>query len=141
MGRSLGWLLPAMTLSLAACPTVDLGEEPVAPGACRPDPAYFESVVWPDFVAAVPEPARSCIASAGCHDSENNGRSSLRFQTASPVNFQLNYDIITRFLNCASPESSAALTKPQSGVVSHGGGDLFDSGSGAASTFLEWFAL
>src|SRR5690606_27316429 len=43
--------LPALFhLPLAACPTVDLGETPVSPGACRPDPAYFEEVIWPEFI-------------------------------------------------------------------------------------------
>jgi len=134
-------MLAAVTLVMAGCPTVDLGEEPVAPGACRPDPAYFESVIWPEFIEANSEPARSCIAASGCHDSENNGRSSLRFQTRAPLNFQLNYDIMTRFLNCATPEASTALTKPESGVAPHGGGDLFDSTNAAHTTFLDWFAL
>lgn len=138
MRRDALFVAAALAL-LTGCPTVDLGEEPAAPGACRPDPAYFRDTLWPEFIESSAAPERSCIVAAGCHDADNNGRSSLRFQTAEPVDFQLNYDVITRFLNCATPPASPALTKPQEGVVSHGGGDLFADDSAAATTFLQWF--
>lgn len=138
MARSL--LVFAAAL-LAACPTLDLGEEPAAPGSCRPDPAYFQDIIWPQFVEGGGDPALSCVAAAGCHDAGNNGRSSLRFETAEPIDFGLNYDVMTRFLNCATPEASSALTKPQAGLDAHGGGDLFDGSSPAVDMFLQWFAL
>lgn len=134
-------LLVCAVALLAACPTVDLGEEPATPGSCRPDPAYFQDTVWPEFIEGGGDMARSCVAASGCHDGNNNGRSSLRFETSEPINFQQNYDIFTRFLNCATPEASTALTKPESGVEPHGGGDLFDASSPAVDTFLQWFAL
>ncbi len=134
-------LLAFSVLPASGCPTVDLGEEPVAPGACRPDPAYFETIIWPEFIEGAATPGASCIANAGCHDANNNGRSSLRFQTATPINFSVNYDIISRFLNCSTPTASAALTKPQTGVATHGGGDLFAADSAVVQTFLMWFDL
>lgn len=138
MARSL--LVCAVAL-LGGCPTVDLGEEPAAPGACRPDPIYFEDVIWPEFVTGGGDPTVSCVGASGCHDAGNSARSSLRFDTAEPIDFAGNYDVLTRFLNCASPEASAALTKPQSGLDAHGGGDLFDAASAPATAFLQWFEL
>ena len=131
----------AFMVAIAGCPTVDLGEEPAAPGACRPDPAYFSQVIWPEFVEGAAEPGSSCIAASGCHDSNNNGRSSLRFQTLAPIDFQLNYDITTRFLNCGTPEASAALTKPLSGVNSHGGGDIIAPNGASMLVFIGWFDI
>jgi len=121
----------------AGCPTVDLGDTPVSPGSCRPDPSYYRDVIWPDFIAP-PDDARSCVAASGCHRIED-GRSALRL-TTDPVDDNRNYDNFTRFLNCGAPEASPALTKPLSGVDPHGGGDLFSSGSDPETTFLEWFA-
>jgi hypothetical protein len=121
----------------AGCPTVDLGDTPVSPGSCRPDPAYYRDVIWPDFVSP-PDDARSCVAASGCHRIED-GRSALRL-TTDPVDDNRNYDNFTRFLNCGAPEASPALTKPMSGADPHGGGDLFNPGDDPESTFLEWFA-
>lgn len=121
----------------AGCPTVDLGDTPVSPGSCRPDPAYYRDVIWPEFIAPG-DASRSCVAAAGCHRIED-GRSALRLAT-DPVDEARNYDNFTRFLNCGAPEASAALTKPLSGVDPHGGGDLFAPGSDPETTFLAWFA-
>lgn len=132
-------VLVVFGLFCAGCPTVDLGETPVSPGSCRPDPAYFEDVVWPEFLAP-DDPARSCVGESGCHRLED-GRSAFRLSTTSPIDFPRNYDVTARFLNCGTPEASSALTKPLSGVDPHGGGDLIDPGSNAEMVFLEWFAL
>ncbi|HYU15365.1 MAG TPA: hypothetical protein VEL05_04820 [Candidatus Acidoferrum sp.] len=121
------------------CPTVDLGETPVSPGSCRPDPGYYREVMWPEFFAPADE-ARSCVAASACHRIED-GRSALRLETADPVDQDHNYDIVSRFLDCGAPEASSTLTKPLSGVDPHGGGDLFGPGSAPEATFLEWFAL
>ena len=120
----------------AGCPTVDLGETPVSPGSCRPDPAYFRDTLWPEFIDP-PDTAQSCVGESGCHRVED-GRSALRFAT-DPIDDNRNYDVMTRFLNCGAPEASTALTKPLSGVDSHGGGDLFAPGSDPENVFLDWF--
>jgi hypothetical protein len=122
---------------LGGCPTVDLGDVPPDPGSCRPDPAYFEAVLWPEYIDTA-DPALSCVAADGCHD-RNNGRSALRLNTDLPIDFAENYNIVTRFLNCATPESSALFTKPLAGVEGHGGDDMFNEGSPSAMVFLEWF--
>ena len=126
-------------LAGTGCPTVDLGETPVSPGSCRPDATYFSDVMWPEFFAPADE-ALSCVAAGGCHRAED-GRSALRLESAEPIDQARNYDVVTRFLNCGAPEASSALTKPLDGVDPHGGGDLFGSGSGPESTFLQWFEL
>jgi hypothetical protein len=128
----------ACVLAGTGCPTVDLGETPVSPGSCRPDPAYYRDVMWPEYFSP-PDDAMSCVAAAGCHRS-GDGRSALRFQT-DPLDQNRNYDVVTRFLNCGAPESSAALSKPMSGIDPHGGGDLFAPGSAPATTFLAWPGL
>lgn len=130
-------LISTCALGSAGCPTVDLGETPVSPGSCRPDPGYYRDVIWPEFIAP-PDVSVSCVGDAGCHRIED-GRSALRF-TTTPIDDNRNYDNLTRFLNCGAPEASAALTKPLSGVDPHGGGDLIDPGSSTETTFLEWFA-
>lgn len=127
------------TLLLAGCPTVDLGETPVSPGACRPDPAYFEEFIWPEFIDTADE-EKSCVAEGGCHQLEN-GRSAFRVSTNPPIDFQANYNVTTRFLNCGTPSASSLLTKPVSGVDSHGGGDLFSPGSESELVFLDWFVI
>lgn len=134
-------LLALATCALWAtgCPTVDLGENPVSPGSCRPDVAYYRDVVWPEFLAPADQ-ARSCVAASQCHRAED-GRSALRLNASEPIDHDGNYDVATRFLNCGAPEASSMLTKPLDGVDPHGGGELFQPGSGPEATFLEWFAL
>ncbi|MBT8495679.1 MAG: hypothetical protein KJO07_21705 [Deltaproteobacteria bacterium] len=117
------------------CPTVDLGETPVAPGSCRPSRVYFDTVIWPEYLA--PSTEASCVGDSGCHR-RSDGRSSLRL-TTDPVDLGENYDVTTRFLNCGSAANSSLLTKPLSGQDAHGGGELFGSGDPAFDTFLDWF--
>lgn len=123
---------------LSACPTVDLGETPVSPGSCRPDPVYFEENIWPIFIDTG-DMQTSCVGEGGCHQLEN-GRSAFRVSVAQPIDFTANYNVTTRFLNCGTPSASSLLTKPISGVGSHGGGDLFAPGSANETIFLDWFA-
>ncbi len=122
---------------LGGCPTVDLGEMPVSPGACRPDPIYFEEFIWPEFIAPA-DTSKSCVAEGGCHQLEN-GRSAFRVSMSTPIDFAENYRVTTRFLNCGTPSASALLTKPLSGLDSHGGGDQFAPGSEPELVFLDWF--
>ena len=131
--------LPALCLlPLAACPTVDLGETPVSPGACRPDPAYFEDVIWPEFIDTG-DAQTSCVVEGGCHQLEN-GRSAFRVSLVEPIDYSANYNVVSRFLNCGTPSASPLLTKPISGVDSHGGGDLFAPDSASEDVFLGWFS-
>jgi hypothetical protein len=133
--------LAALLAALAGCPTVDLGDAPPDPGQCRPDPAYFEQTLWSNYLVTA-NPATSCASQAGCHRRED-GRSALRLELPAdgePVDFDTNYAVVTRFLNCGTPDASPLYTKPVSGVNSHGGGDLFAPGSASASVFLDWFA-
>jgi hypothetical protein len=128
-------------LAVTACPTVDLGEMPPAAGLCRPPIAYYQDVVWPEFLAPSGDTERSCVAAAGCHQ-RDNGRSALRLLSAEPLSaadHQQNYDVVTRFLNCGTPEASTLLTKPLSGVDPHGGGDLVTPGDAPEEAFLTWF--
>jgi|GEM_PF-1626487 len=130
----------ALAFCLVGCETVDLGETPPSPGLCQPDPVYFEEVVYPQVIAPA-DPQKSCVADAGCHQAAN-GRSALRLRTndpLSPQDQQQNYDVVTRFLNCGSPEASSFLTKPLAGIDPHGGGDIIQPGSPEEDLFLEWF--
>jgi hypothetical protein len=130
--------LAALLATLAGCPTVDLGDDPPDPGQCRPDPAYFEQVLWSEYLT---HPELSCASQAGCHR-RDDGRSALRLdlpEDGQPVDFAGNYAVVTRFLNCGTPDSSPLYTKPVSGVGPHGGGDLFAPGSAPARVFLDWF--
>lgn len=123
---------------LSGCPTVDLGEMPVSPGACRPDPVFFEEFIWPGLIDTG-DIATSCVGEGGCHQLEN-GRSAYRVSVAEPIDYDTNYNVTIRFLNCGTPSASALLTKPLSGVDSHGGGDLLMPGSESELLFLDWFA-
>lgn len=128
-------------LSVAGCPTVDLGETPPEVDQCRPDRLYFESTIWPTYLAPA-DINKSCVGTSGCHDS-TSGRSALRLETnvvADPTAFDRNYAVVTRFLNCGSPDASALLTKPLAGIDVHGGGDIFaDTGDASVDAFLLWF--
>ncbi|MEZ4404288.1 MAG: hypothetical protein R3B06_29985 [Kofleriaceae bacterium] len=127
----------AAALLLTGCPTVDLGDDPVDPGVCRPDPGYFQAEIWPKFLAPA-DPMKSCVGRAGCHG-ETDGRSALRLDNVAPIDFTRNYQVVTRFLNCGTPAASALLTKPLAGEDPHGGGDVFAAGDPAIAVFEGWF--
>lgn len=128
------WCLIGFVLLLAACPTVDLGDTPADPGVCRPDPGVYRDVIWPEVLAPA-DTSRSCVAQSGCHAVEN-GRSALRLEIPADENdfatHDRNYDVVTRFLNCGTPDASSLVTKPLAGVDPHGGGDIFPNGSDPA---------
>jgi hypothetical protein len=135
-GRSFLFAI-AVAATASGCPTVDLGDSPPNPGTCRPDPLFYRERIWPEYLAPT-DPNLSCVVASGCHDS-NNGRSAFRVNTAEPIDHDANYQVVIRFLNCGSPDDSSLFTKPVSSVDSHGGGDLFPTGSNAEAVFLEWF--
>lgn len=131
--------LGLVVLLAAACPTVDLGESPVTPDSCRPDPMTFETRVWPEALA--PAGAGSCIGEAGCH-ARDTGRSALRLipSPTTPADWAMNYEVVTRFLNCSTPRASTLITKPASGGDPHAGGELWTPGVAPATTVEEWIS-
>lgn len=135
-------LVAAALLAHAGCPTVDLGDEPQDVGKCLPDRQYFRDVIWPEVLVPA-DTSRSCVGSGsgGCHDA-SQGRSAFRLflpTGGAPPNFNQNYEVVTRFLNCGSWESSSLLTKPLAGRDPHGGGDIFaQTGDSAVDAFLMW---
>lgn len=131
-----GVLLAAALLPVAACPTVDLGDNPPDPGVCRPPRDYFDSTIWPQYLAPADE-ARSCVK-AGCHG-DVRGVSALRLDSTDPIDLARNYSVATRFLNCGTPEASPLYTKPLRGLEAHGGGDIFNDVDGQAAAFRMWF--
>ncbi|HVV84748.1 MAG TPA: hypothetical protein VHE35_16900 [Kofleriaceae bacterium] len=131
LGLSLVTLAP-----LAGCPTVDLGDTPPDPGVCRPDRSYFDSTIWPMYLAPSDE-AHSCVK-GGCHG-DDRGVSALRLDTTEPIDLARNYDVATRFLNCGTPEASLLYTKPLRGLENHGGGDIFTATDAQADVFRMWF--
>lgn len=129
--------IAVVALGLAGCPNVDLGDEPPNPSACRPDFQYYKDHIWPEFLAPA-DTTKSCVSQSGCHQTAT-GRSALRLET-NPVDDARNYQTVTFFLNCTTPEASLLLGKPLLGADPHGGGDLFPNTSDpAVVTFLGWF--
>ena len=126
-----------LALVLGGCPDVDLGQLDEEPGICRPDFAYYKDQIWPQFLAPA-DTNKSCVGKTGCHQ-QTTGRSALRLAT-DPVDHAANYETVTRFLNCGSPEASLLLSKPVAGGTAHGGGDIFANTSDpAVVVFLGWF--
>ena len=121
---------------VAGCPTVDLGDDPPDPGVCRPDRSYFDSKIWPEFLAPTDE-ARSCVK-AGCHG-DTRGVSALRLDSTPPIDLTRNYQVVSRFLNCGTPEASPLYTKPLRGFEGHAGGDIFGETDAQATVFRMWF--
>ena len=65
----------------------------------------------------------------GCHATED-GRSALRLRAAdraalTDADWDANYDVVTRYLNCSTPSASPFITKPEAENDPHGGGDLW----------------
>ena len=126
----------AMGTLLCACPTVDLGENPPSPSACRPAFPYYRDRIWPEYLAPA-DPETSCVREGGCHDMAD-GRSNLLLSTAEPVDHDLNYRAATQFLDCSSEYLSPLLTKPLD-EEEHGGGIIFSADSPKVPLLLEWF--
>src|SRR5271154_4500215 len=83
---------------LAGCPTADLGDTPEDIGLCNPmeGEAYFESMIYPNYIDRGGG-SNSCIRTGGgCHD--QNGGNALTFQTA-PVDLKSNYRAAQVYLN------------------------------------------
>ncbi|HKA88453.1 MAG TPA: hypothetical protein VKE22_12350 [Haliangiales bacterium] len=142
-GAAHSLLLLIGLVGLSACPTVDVGETPVAPPPCRPSFQKFMEPggVW-DLAINPPDQTKSCVAMNGCHTSDT-GRSSLRLipNPMSDSDWQLNYEVVTRFLNCSQPEASPLITKPEAGPDPHVGGDLWTCNSASCEpekTIIDW---
>jgi hypothetical protein len=130
------WAVALAIAALAGCPTVDLGDDPPDPGVCRPDRAYFDAKIWPEFLAPTDE-ARSCVK-GGCHG-DVRGVSALRLDSTPPIDLTRNYQVVSRFLNCGTPEASSLYLKPLRGMEGHGGGDVFADTDAQAEVFRMWF--
>jgi hypothetical protein len=124
--------------ALAGCPTVDLGDTPADIGSCLPDRQYFEDTVWPMYIERTDMPAKSCISMSGCHRN-SDGRSGMRLATTAPIDFDLNYRAVTRFLNCGDPSSSDLVLYPRQ-IRPHPV-EIFPSATETEITdvFLPWF--
>ncbi len=125
------------------CPTLDLGDSPVPPGSCNPDPAFFRDTIWPEYINPADESV-NCVVESGCHSLED-GKSALRLEIVSGpgdvAGNDRNYRVVKTFLNCGSPDLSLMLVEPLSGEQTHGGGDLFSPGSTQEQLFLSWFDM
>ena len=122
--------------TLGGCPTVDLGDNPPDPGVCRPPRDYFDTMIWPEYLAPTDE-ARSCVK-GGCHG-DVRGVSALRLDSTPPIDLARNYSVATRFLNCGTRDASPLFTKPLRGIEAHGGGDVFGGDDNQADVFRMWF--
>ena len=122
------WLL--VLCSLGGCPTVDTGETPVEPPPCKPNFQQFKEPggIW-DVAINPPDMTKSCVANDGCH-SQATGRSALRLinkpsAEMTDSDWLLNYQVISRYLNCSEPSASQLITKPSIESDPHVGGDLW----------------
>jgi hypothetical protein len=133
------WVLSTLVV-LSGCPTVDQGDIPPPPAACQPDFVEFQDVIWPMALAPA-DAGKSCVSQAGCHTRET-GRSALRLvaMPATPSDWQQNYDVVTRFLNCNTPDASSLVTKPAGGGDPHAGGDLWPLDGEPTTTVVQWIA-
>ena len=131
-------LFLALVVLASGCPVVDQGDVPVPPPACRPNRTEFDSVIWPMAIAPADQ-SKSCVAQDGCHSRET-GRSALRLivSPTTPAELGMNYDVVSRFLNCNTPSSSSFITKPASGADPHSGGDLWDPNGEPTLTVETW---
>jgi hypothetical protein len=129
-----------VSLALTACPTVDQGDVPPPPAACQPSMADFQDKIWPMAIDP-PDKSKSCVNQAGCHTRET-GRSALRLiqPPMAAGDWQMNYDVVTRFLNCNTPSASSFVTKPSAGGDPHAGGDLWPQDGEPTITVEQWIA-
>jgi hypothetical protein len=128
----------ALALSLAGCPTVDLGDTPTDINLCNPPGGieYFQNEIWPNYIRPA-DTAKGCTKNGGCHNEA--GGNALNFKT-NPVDFPFNFRQAQVFLNCGTPEMSPLLSKPLGGIDTHGGGDIYATTSDpGVQVFLGWF--
>ena len=129
------WAFVALCALLAGCPTVDLGDTPPDLGTCVPakGSAYFASDIWPKYINNT---KKSCVSST-CHVAGGNG-GTLHYDT-QPTAIDADYKLTLPQLLCSRPEESPLLTKPEAGMVNHGGGDIFQPTDPEVQIFLSWF--
>jgi hypothetical protein len=132
--RTIRALIACCVLTLAGCPTVDLGDTPPDIGACNPNGGldYFTNNIWPSYLNTAG--AANC-AVTGCHLMSHG----LALSTTPPLDYAANFRIAQQYLNCGTPEASELLTKPLAGVDGHGGGDLFTMTDAQYQVFMMWF--
>lgn len=130
------FLAVAGLIGLAGCPTVDLGDTPADIGSCRPSRQYFDTVIWPMYLAN-PDASKSCTSMGGCHDLSNNPRSGMRLAT-TPVDLAANYRTVTRHLNCTDPAASDLVAYPEQ-FLPHPVMILTPTDPLVTQVFLPWF--
>jgi|SRR5215831_16013281 len=138
-------LAAGLVAGVAGCPTVDLGPTPVSAPLCRPSLDEFkrDGGIW-DVAINPTDTTKSCVAMNGCHSS-TTGHSALSLiykprAQMTDTDWSTNLDQIAAFLNCATPMSSQFITKPEAGVESHNGGDLWtcDATCEPIMTVVQW---
>jgi hypothetical protein len=136
--RALGGVWAGLAVVLGAgCPTVDLGDTPTDINLCNPAGGidYFTAEIYPKFVR--PGDVNACTKAGGCHNEA--GGNALNYKT-NPQDDAFNFRQTQVFLNCGTPEMSQFLTKPLTGVETHGGGNIYPSLDAAeVQIFLDWF--
>jgi hypothetical protein len=120
----------------AGCPTVDLGDTPVGIGSCLPDREYFDTVIWPMYIAN-PDASKSCVSMSGCHNDQMSARSGMHLQV-DPLDLSANYRTVSRHLNCADPGASDMVTYPTE-LLPHPVGLFTPTDPEVVSIFLPWF--
>jgi hypothetical protein len=100
----------------------------------------FEDTVW-EMALAPADQSLSCVTAA-CH-AKGTGRSALRLNPdpQSAGEWQENYDVTIRFLNCGTPLASSLITKPAAGGNPHGGGDLWTIGDTPSTVVVDWIMM
>jgi hypothetical protein len=130
-----------MTLALAACDTVDIGEPLADVNACRPSQAFFVSDVWPNFLAKTYEGGKRC-SNSGCHDSGSARQLVLTPPTSAPAtplppDWVALYKSVTEQLLCTNVSASPLLAKPD-GRQSHGGLKIIEPEGPEAMLVKMW---
>jgi hypothetical protein len=130
-------LVVCIAVTLAACPTVNLGNTPEDIATCDPMGGlpYFQAQIWPNYLAPA-NPATTCVRS-GCHDTTVSA-GGMGFDTTEPIDYAGNYAIAQPKLDCEVPTSSLLLTKPLN-LDGHGGSQIFTTSDPEYSIFLNWF--
>jgi hypothetical protein len=148
-------LLPSPGLALAlalvlasvglitACSSVDLGDPPADVNACRPSQQFFIDEIWPN-VLAKDYGGRHCY-DASCHD----GGKALSIPPPPatsvamiplPSDWAANYLSASENMQCSNVQSSPLLANP-SGLVTHGGGKLFEPTGPEAKLLEMWVTV